>query len=235
MTKEKKYQELEDEFDKFTYIVSHDMRAPLRQISSFMTLFLDSLEIDLSDDQELYKQMMLECVEEADHIVDALFTYSKIKSNPENIQDFIISKAYDQATHNLANKVQLNNAKISFECADIKIHADLNLITQIFYHLLDNAIKFKNPDAAPNIFVTVTADGDYVLINVQDNGIGLSPEKIDHCTTILRQLHPKGQYEGSGTGLAIVKKIASIHGGSIDILDTQNHGAEILVKIKVRS
>ncbi len=235
MTNELQYEQIKEEFDTFVYIASHDLRAPLRQINSFINLFLDSFNMTLSDDQELYKKMLFECVDDADNIIDTLLQYSRIELTPDSIKEFNVSEAYDHAVEKLSDKIKDQSVQITFNSSDIKIHADITLISHIFYHLIDNSIKFHKENTPPIIHVDVTADGDYVDIRIKDNGIGLPASKAELATTILRQLHPKGKYDGSGAGLAIVKKITFLHHGSLEVTSPHEDGAEILARIKANA
>lgn len=228
-----KYQELKQEYDNFVYVTSHDLKAPLRQIRSFMSLFLDSLDIEFNDDQMLYKNMMMECVDDADIIINSLHEYSKVKETPKGITQFPIPEAYNDAIQKLSDHISNKNADISFQTDEINIHADKELITKIFYHLIENAIKFHKENAPPIIHVSIAKDSGYVAITVKDNGIGLPPEKADMATTILKKLHPKDQYDGNGLGLAIVKKIVSIYQGSLDFSESDNGGTIVTAKIKL--
>ncbi len=229
---EAQYQDLKDEYDNFVYITSHDLRAPLRQIRSFMSLFLDSLDVEFNDDQMLYKNMMMECVDDADIIINSLHEYSKVKENPKDITDFQISHAYNDAILKLSDQISDKNADISFQADEINIHADKDLLSKIFYHLIENAIKFHKENTPPEIHVSITKISGYVAITVKDNGIGLPPEKAEMATMILKKLHPKDQYDGNGLGLAIVKKIVSIYQGSLEFSENENGGTIVTAKIK---
>ena len=110
-----KYQELKQEYDNFVYVTSHDLKAPLRQIRSFMSLFLDSLDIEFNDDQMLYKNMMMECVDDADIIINSLHEYSKVKETPKGITQFPIPEAYNDAIQKLSDHISNKNADISFQ------------------------------------------------------------------------------------------------------------------------
>jgi light-regulated signal transduction histidine kinase (bacteriophytochrome) len=228
----------DEELNKFVYAVSHDLRAPLRQINDFMTLFMEGLDEELSDEKKMYKDILLECVKDADNIITTLNKYNQIKAQPDNIKSAPASQLYNQAITALSEKIQERRAQVVFNGDDISIHAYTDLIVIALIHLIDNATKFHEHDSTPNVNVTVTVtvtvtkDGDFVLFHVQDNGIGLSPDKAEHATTILRQLHPKGQFDGHGLGLAVVKKIASLHNGSLGLVKPDKGGTEIILRIK---
>jgi len=222
----------DEELNNFVYAVSHDLRAPLRQINDFMTLFMQGMDEELSDEKKMYKDILLECVKDADKIITTLTEYNHIKAQPESIQSAPASQLYNQAIAALSEKIQERRAQVAFDGDDISVHAYTDLIIIALMHLIDNATKFHYQDSTPKVSVKARKDRDYILFHVQDNGIGLSPDKAEHATTILRQLHSKGQYEGHGFGLAAAKKIAAIHNGTLEIVTPADGGTEVVLKIQ---
>jgi len=104
------------------------------------------------------------------------------------------------------------------------VRADLLQLTQLFQNLLGNALKFRS-EAPPKIHLDVRRDGEYWQFSVRDNGIGINPEFQDQIFDVFRRLHTHQQYEGTGIGLAICKKIVDRHGGRIWVESQPGQGA----------
>lgn len=227
MTAEQKYQDLSKEFEEFVYIVSHDLRAPLRQIDAFMKLFLENLEVDLDEDQIMFRDMMQECIQDADKVLNILLEYSRIKPNPDTFEICGVQDIYVHSQGMLPEGALSSDVSITCEDVNFDIFADKDFASRALFYILDNAIKFRAPDAPVRISISAMQRDDQTVITVQDDGIGMPPEKIEHAVTILRQLNPKQDYDGNGTGLAYAQKIMRLHDGDLKITSELDKGTSV--------
>ncbi len=229
---EEKYEQLSKEFDEFVYIVSHDLRAPLRQISSFLSLLLDDLNVELNEEQAMFKSMMDECVQDADDILLVLLEYSRIKTSEDRFETFQVADVLSHCRKELSEDIKTSETQIHSGDLSLPLFADRELINRAFSCILDNAIKFRKSGTAPIIDISATTDSEFTTITIQDNGIGIDEDKIEHALTILRQLNPKSAYQGNGAGLAYAKKIAELHQGALDIEPAPSGGICVHLKLK---
>lgn len=233
MTPEEKYDLLEKEFEKFVYITSHDLRAPLRQIGAFMDLFIKSIDVNLDENQALYKSMMMECVEDAQAIVDVLVEYARLHVSEQRIADISVDQCLHESLALLSDVIKEKNAKISIaKGADLTMHGDTALLKKAFFCLVDNALKFHKAQTPPQLSIHAYTAEEKTYIAFEDNGIGLAADKFEIASTILKQLHPKGDYAGRGAGLAFVKKIAHLHGGDVQVENKGTSGTTIIIALK---
>ena len=205
--------ELKKEYQEYAYIGSHDMGAPLRQMRGFLKLLFDSLDV-LDEDQMLYKRMILQSLSEGDELLKGLLKFSRIGEHETDIV----------AIDFLEFIKDFNDAEVSvISHSDEPLNADRVLLSKIISELLENANKFKSEDRG--LSITMRYDRD--IISISDNGIGLLPDLHERALGPMRQMHPKGQYEGCGMGLALCQKMMKMQGGKLDIQSNDDHGITI--------
>lgn len=231
MVTQEQYDTLEKEFKDFAYIVSHDMGAPIRQINSFMELFVNSIETPLTDDQKLYHNMMKDCVSKSDEILHCLLEFSRIQTSPEKFTTFTISDALKSPLEDLSERIQASGVNINFKNCDVRVTADQSLIERSLLQILDNSLKFVVSENDIDISVECKKGDDRTVITITDNGIGISEKNLPHATTIFRKFNTKDKYSGSGAGLAYVQKIMRLHGGHVHLRSEIGEGTLVELTI----
>ncbi|MGZ7049499.1 MAG: sensor histidine kinase, partial [Methanobacterium sp.] len=113
------------------------------------------------------------------------------------------------------------------------IHADESQITRVFQNLIGNALKFQKKDIPPKIHIKAPKEGNEYIFSVHDNGIGMEKQYSDHIFEVFKRLHPIGEYEGTGIGLAIVKRIIERHGGRIWVESELGEGSTFYFAIPI--
>ncbi len=204
---------LQQDYEDFTYIISHDFKAPIRHIKEFTRLLTDSLKPHMGDDETLYTQFIIKAVGKMEDMQTALLELSRVAAKKApitliNTQDIV---------SNIIQSFTANN--IIFETTQLPdIHGDTTQIEQLFTHLLDNAAKFHPPQSSitPKISISAHDDGQMWRFEISDNGIGIDDEYHDKVFRMFQNLHPD-QYAGIGAGLTIAKKIAEHNNGNIYI------------------
>ena len=221
-----KYEKLLKEYEQFAYIVSHDLRAPIRQIKGFTDLFVKSLGEDLTEQQETYKEMIDHVISDADKTLDALLEYSRIATSEKCFEELDLNEVVSQALEEL--KDNLGHSEFDITVEDMpEVYGDPDLLKSLFVYALDNAVKFQPPGQRPRIKVFMEGrDGENVF-TISDNGIGIDPKFAEGAFTIFRTLNARALYEGGGAGLACAKKIVDVHEGEIWIDSALEEGVRL--------
>jgi len=206
---ERSNRELED----FTRIAAHDLQEPLRKMISFSNL----LEIDLGDDlpeRAVQDLTYISCAAtRMQHLIEDLLKFSRAGTAALEAVEVPLSQCVDQAVDNLSLRIEETGAELSVDELPTTM-GDPTLLTLLFQNLIGNALKFVR-DQTPRIRVTSATDGERLTVGIEDNGIGMDPKYAEQIFAPFRRLHGRKEFEGTGIGLAITRKVVERHGGSI--------------------
>lgn len=201
------------DLQQFANIVSHDLQEPLRTVSSFVQLLARRYAGKLDDRAETYIGFAVEGTQQMNKLLNDLLAFARVGGGQLHLQSLELRFVLNKALKNLGKSIEAKQAVI--KCTELPaIKGDETQLVQLFQNLIANALKFnerKNP------FVDITAEmrEQECVICVRDNGIGINPEDIDRVFLIFQRLHRGEQYNGSGIGLALCKKIVERHGGKL--------------------
>jgi len=223
----RKLEEANKELQDFVYIASHDLREPLRKISSFGTLLQDSLKGRLDDDQQENFQFMIEGARRMQDMIDALLTYSRLTTRAKPPQGVDLNKIIEDLKKlELATMLDEAQGTIHVPKPLPSVQADPSQMHQLFQNLIGNGLKFHKEGIPPEIIIRAhDVENNTVRIEVEDNGIGIDEKYLGQLFTMFKRLHSREQYEGAGIGLASCKKIVERHGGNIGIKSTLGKGS----------
>ncbi|RPD39956.1 chemotaxis protein CheB [Chitinophaga barathri] len=237
---EEKNQALEavnHELKSFTYISSHDLQEPLRKIQAFSALILEKEKQNLSDSGKDYLQRMNSAASRMQKLLEDLLTYSRANAADRTYENVYLDKVVEEVKTDLKEDIERKNAVIEVTGVCVPRVIPFQFY-QVIYNLLSNALKFSNAEAPPHIVVKgKIASGNklkntrlfpkqrYCHIVVKDNGIGFEPQFSERIFEVFQKLHGKEEYEGTGIGLAIVKKIVENHNGIIIATSQLGKGA----------
>ncbi len=212
------------ELESFSYSVSHDLRAPLRAISGFSKILFEDSADKLDDEGKRLLNIIQGNTEKMENIIDDLLALSRIGRKDVELSDidmYELAKAvFDEVKAvNPERKLQFNVKPLP------PAHGDKGMIRQVFFNLLSNAIKFTKPKEVPVVEVGGSADGSKNMYYVKDNGVGFDMQYANQLFGAFQRLHSDEEFEGTGIGLAIVKRIVNRHDGKIWAEGKENEGA----------
>jgi signal transduction histidine kinase len=214
---EKKAEELSrinQELEQFAYVASHDLQEPLRMISEFLKLFEKKYADSVDDKGKTYIRYAVEGSVRMKKIILDLLEFSRVGKSTTAMEAVDIEELFNNLKSLYINKIETCNAEIN-------LTNPINLLTwkspleQVLMNLLDNALKYAKKDIPPKIELRMEELENEYLFHFSDNGIGISPQYFERIFVIFQRLHTKEEYEGSGMGLAITKKIIENMGGRI--------------------
>jgi light-regulated signal transduction histidine kinase (bacteriophytochrome) len=228
---EAQLESLTEELEAFAFSVSHDLRAPVRQIGSFAELIAGRSADALDDKSTLYLQNIISSTERMSQLIDDLLAYSRVaKSAVKNIQ-FRLSELINEIIQEDLI-LESRGRKIQWNIKDLgEINGDPILLRQVFTNLMSNSIKFTRPVKNPEISIGRIIEPGENIIFIRDNGVGFNNKYAEKAFDVFYRLHQQDEFEGSGIGLAIVKRIVSICGGIVWAEGKENSGASFFMKL----
>ena len=202
------------ELESFSYTVSHDLRAPLRAIDGFSQMLLRDIGDKLDSESARKFGVISDNSKKMGHLIDDLLRLSRAGRTPVHFERISIKSGVEDVWKELM--AGNPGRKMELVIGELPIaFGDRTLLRQVLSNLLSNAVKFtKNKDEA-HIEVSGSNSGDYNTYCIKDNGVGFDMRYYDKVFEIFHRLHKESEYEGTGVGLAIVKKIIERHGGKI--------------------
>jgi len=211
------------ELEQFAYVASHDLQEPLRMVSSFTQLLAKRYQGKLDKDADEFIAYVVAGAKRMQALINDLLTYSRVDTRGKSFEPIDSEAVFDQAIANLRVAIEEGEAVITHDPLPSLI-ADDSQIVQLFQNLLGNAIKFHGKEP-PRIHVSAKQEGNEWVFSFRDNGIGIAPEYFDRIFVIFQRLHGREEYPGTGTGLAICKKIVERHGGRIWVESEPSKGS----------
>jgi signal transduction histidine kinase len=241
---QEKNEELErsnKELASFTYIASHDLQAPLRQIRTFSSRLLEVEEQRLSDQGKDYIRRIENASRRMQNLIDDLLSWSKTDTSEKTFERKDLNVLLDEVKTTL--KVFIEEQGAIIETVNLPVAKVIPFqFKQMLENLLINSIKYCKPTVAPHITLTseivkggnaefehLKKDKEYYKLSVTDNGIGFDPQYAERIFELFQRLHDKHEYPGTGLGLAICKKIVENHKGFITASASPNNGATFTI------
>ena len=223
-----------NELKQFTYISSHDLQEPLRKIQTFAAVILEKEVAVLSSQGKDYFKRLHSAANRMQTLIQDLLAFSHSGTSQEKFENTDLQKMLGEVISDLSETILKKNASIKNEASGEAFINPLQF-RQVFINLLTNALKFSKPGRLPVILINshmanglqlqnenallvpgaLSPQKKYCHIGIADNGIGLDPKYKDKIFEVFQRLHGKEEYEGTGIGLAIVKKIIDNHHGAI--------------------
>jgi light-regulated signal transduction histidine kinase (bacteriophytochrome) len=224
------------ELDTFTYSMSHDLQAPVRGINGFAQILKENYTGCLPEEAQKYLNLILANAQQMNQLTEGLLALSRLERHSLNIQLVSPRAIVEQVLDELRPALTESQVKINVsELPSVK--ADPLMLRQVYLNLLSNALKFtrQRQEAVIEVGYLIKASSTpgageggeirKIVYFVRDNGVGFDPHYADHLFGVFQRLHPSQQFEGSGIGLSIVRRIVSRHGGRVWAESEVDHGA----------
>lgn len=221
-----------EELDSFASIASHDLQEPLRKVRTFNEQ-LTVLDGDhLSERGRDYLARSNAAAERMQNLIEDLLRFSRVSTQGRRFETVDLGQVLAGVLDDLAAPIAEAGARIHADLLP-SIVADPLQMQQLLQNLLSNAVKFRREGVAPEIGVTATLDGSRLRLEVSDNGIGFEPRYSARIFRIFERLNGRSAYPGTGIGLALCRKIADRHGGTIEAVGRPGEGATFIVTLPI--
>ncbi len=221
------------DLENYAVMASHDLKEPIRMISSYIQLLDKRYATQLDDQAQSYIDFALDGSNRMRQIIEDLLTYSRI-GKKKNLKKTSIDLniALLKVQKNLDKTIQEKKASIKMEQLP-SITGIPSQIISLFQNLVSNALKYVAPNTTPKVHIYAEQKGNYYYITVKDNGIGIPQERFQEVFAIFKRLHSREEYEGTGIGLAICQKVLDFHEGDLLLDSEEGKGSAFTVKLPV--
>jgi signal transduction histidine kinase len=217
------------ELEAFSYSIAHDMRAPLRSLQGFSDILLNEHAVKLDAEGQGFLQRIAKSATRMDKLIQDVLNYSRVVRSESPLEPVDVAE--------LLREIMDTYPMFATEHADIAIEEPIPavlgneaMLTQIFSNLIGNAIKFVPAGTKPRIRIWAEPKGDEVRLCVQDNGIGIEPDQRERIFVMFQQVSKK--FEGTGIGLAIVKKAVERMGGRVGVSSEIDRGSTFWIEMQ---
>jgi light-regulated signal transduction histidine kinase (bacteriophytochrome) len=202
------------ELEAFTYSVSHDLRAPIRQIEGFSKILSEHLGEAIDPQAQQYLRRIQEGSQQMGRLVDDLLHLARLGQQDVKLRVVSLNAIVDEVVTNLQEDI--GGRDVTVKVTELPtIACDPGLMKVVFTNLLSNAVKYTRPRQAAIIEVGQSTDRDWPAVFVRDNGVGFDMKYADKLFGVFQRLHRVEEFEGTGVGLATVQRIIRKHGGQI--------------------
>ena len=211
------------DLDEFTYVASHDLQEPVRKLVSFSSLLEKDLGEDLNPRAKEDLGFITDAAYRMQNLIQDLLALSRAGRKSIKFQNVSLETSVGRALDSLELRVGESGAEIRRDPLP-SVCGDATLLTQVYQNLIGNALKFVSCEN-PLIHITAEQDGDRFILGVRDNGIGIEAGHYEQIFLPFKRLHGRGEYEGTGVGLAICQKVVELHGGTLWVESEPGQGS----------
>jgi PAS domain S-box-containing protein len=213
-----------EELGQFAYIASHDLQEPLRMVASYTQLLARRYKGKLDSDADEFIAFAVDGASRMQRLIQDLLAYSRVGTKGRDMVEISSEEALQQALINLRGAIEEKGALVTHDSLPPVIADDMQLV-QLFQNLVGNAIKYQS-SGIPKVHISAVKNGDNKwTFSVKDNGLGIDPQYFEKIFGMFQRLHKREEFDGTGIGLAICKKIVERHGGSITVESQPGQGS----------
>jgi signal transduction histidine kinase len=224
-----KLQESIHELEAFSYSVSHDLRSPLRAMQGYANVLLNDFKETLPEEARDYLERIRNSTLRLDRLVQDVLAYSRVARNPIEFKPINLEELIQSVLHQYPHIRTVAAVEIIPPLSPVRGH-EPSLI-QCISNILSNAAKFSKPDRPCEIRIHTESETGFVTIWFEDNGIGIDPAHHNRIFEMFGRVHPDQVYEGTGIGLAIVKKAVERMGGKVGVDSRLGEGTRFWIKL----
>jgi light-regulated signal transduction histidine kinase (bacteriophytochrome) len=222
------------ELQEFAFIASHDLQEPLRKVQAFGSRLKEKCSIALDHESRDYLDRMMKATMRMSDMVQGLLDYSRVGTRQKPFKTVDLTQVVKEVESDLELLIESSDARIEVGSLPV-IEADPNQMRQLFQNLIGNALKFhgeENP--VMKIHAKAASDGKAHSIFVEDNGIGFEEKNLERIFTLFQRLHGRSEYDGTGMGLAICRRIVERHQGKITARSKPGRGSTFIITLPER-
>ena len=224
------------ELEQFAYVASHDLQEPLRKIQAFGDRLKTKYEAGLGPEGLDYLTRMQNAASRMQILIQDLLSLSRVASNSKPFTSVDLGDVVRAVASDLEMRIQDAGGKVEIGKLPV-IFGDRGQMAQLFQNLIGNGLKFRKPNESPVVkiyaefVIAQQGDANTWRIIVEDNGIGFDEKYRERIFQIFQRLHGRSEYEGTGIGLAICRKIVDRHGGAITVSSSPGAGARFVIAL----
>jgi PAS domain S-box-containing protein len=218
------------DLEQFANVASHDLQEPLRMVSSYTQLLADRYKDQLDEKAHKYITYAVDGAVRMQRLINDLLIYSRVGTRGKQPEPVDAHKILGEALANLSSAIQDSHAVITNDNLPV-VFVDATQLLQVFQNLISNAVKFCS-GRSPYIHIGVRDSGHEWIFSVKDNGIGIDSRYAERLFIIFQRLHTRDEYQGTGIGLALCKRIIDRHGGNIWFESEPGEGSTFYFTLK---
>ncbi len=226
-----KLQNSNENLEQFAYVASHDLQEPLRMVSSYTQLLASRYQNKLDEDANEFIKYAVNGAKRMQALIQDLLRFSRLSSEVIKKEHIDANELYDNALKNLRLAISDTNTLVTKDDLPM-IWGDIGQLKMLFQNLIGNAIKYGDLKKNNQIHVSVERINDMWQFCVKDNGIGIQPEYFERIFVIFKRLHGAQEYDGTGIGLALCKRVIDTHGGEIWVESEYGQGSRFYFSLQ---
>jgi PAS domain S-box-containing protein len=220
------------DLQEFAYIASHDLQEPLRKVLAFGDRLARKYTDVLDETGQDYLKRMRDASQRMQTLINDLLSFSRVSTRAQPFTEVDLNFLIQDVISDLENQIDRTQGKV--ESTQLPtIQADPTQMHQLLQNLITNALKFHQDETPPHIQVSAQILGSRCQICIKDNGIGFDMQYLDRIFKPFQRLHGRQEFEGSGMGLAICRRIVERHGGEITAISTPSEGSTFIVNLPI--
>ncbi|HWD94176.1 MAG TPA: PAS domain S-box protein [Verrucomicrobiae bacterium] len=219
------------QMEEFSYSVSHDLRAPVRAMQCYAEVLMEDYGSQLDEHAKKYLERIIQGGSRMDRLIQDILTYSRLSRREIRLQPISLDKLTREIVRQYLDLSASTRAEISVDGKLPTVLGHEASLSQAISNLLNNAVKFVAPGTTPRVRLSTERVNGDVRLWIEDNGIGIKPEYQHRLFSVFERVHPEKNYEGTGIGLAIVRKAAERMGGKVGVESDGKNGSRFWIQL----
>ncbi|HEX4265567.1 MAG TPA: PAS domain S-box protein [Verrucomicrobiae bacterium] len=219
------------QMEEFSYSVSHDLRAPVRAMQCYAEVLMEDYGTQLDEQAKKYLERIIQGGSRMDRLIQDILTYSRLSRREIQLHPISLDKLTREIVRQYLDLSSSSQADICVEGKLLSVIGHEASLSQAISNLLNNAVKFVTPGTTPKVRLSTERRNGDVRLWIDDNGIGIKPEYQHRLFSVFERVHPEKNYEGTGIGLAIVRKAAERMGGKVGVESDGINGSKFWIQL----